>query len=154
MSHIRQTSAKRYGENVVCYISSLAVMNGMGDDINILLYGRDLGLLHTRRLVLEASGYRVLVATEFSEVQSAFVGSLIDLLILCHTLSHEECSKALALSISGWTATKSVVLAPGYPSGHMEALCESVDCCAEPAKLILTVGRIVGVPVTLHSHTY
>jgi hypothetical protein len=129
-------------------------MNEMDEDINILLYGRDPGLIHTRRLILEASGYRVLVATEFSAVQDAFAGTHIDLLILCHTLSHEECSKALALSVSGWNTTKSVVLSLGYSNGHMETLCESIDCCTEPAMLILTVGRIVGVPVTPHSHTY
>ena len=123
-------------------------------DVNILLYGRGPSLIHTRRLILEASGYSVLVATEFSAVQSAFARTPIDLLILCHTLTPEECSKALALSVSGWTTTKSVVLTPGYPNGHTEASCESIDCCAEPARLILTVGRIVGVPITPHSHTY
>jgi hypothetical protein len=126
----------------------------MTGEVNILLYGRDPGLVHTRRLILEASGYRVLIATEFSAVQSAFAGTPIDLLILCHTLTHEECNKALALSVSGWTTTKSVVLTPGYPTGHMEALCEPIDCCADPARLILTVGRIVGAPITPHSHTY
>lgn len=120
----------------------------MDEDVNLLLYGRDPGLLHTRGLILEASGYRVSVATGFSEVQRAFAGTHIDLLILCHTLPHEESSKARALSISRWNATKCIVLNPGYSCSHMEALCEPVDCCAEPAKLILTVGRIVGAPVT------
>jgi hypothetical protein len=135
-------------------MSSFVGRDSMGEEVNILLYGRDPGLVHTRRLILEASGYSVSVATEFSAVQSAFAGAHIDLLILCHTLTHEECGKALALSISGRTPTKSVVLTPGYPNGHMEALCESIDCCAEPAKLIWNVGRIVGVPITAHSHTY
>jgi hypothetical protein len=126
----------------------------MDKDINILLYGRDAGLLNTRRLVLEASGYRVLVAIGFSAVQKAFAESPIDLLILCQTLNHQECSEALALSVSGWTTTRSIVLTPHYPNGHIETLCESVDCSARPEKLIVMVGKIAGSPSRPHSHIY
>jgi hypothetical protein len=42
--------------------------------------------------------------------------------MLCQTPNHLECSEALTLSVSGWTTTRSIVLAPEHPKGHTEAI--------------------------------
>jgi hypothetical protein len=123
--------------------------------IFILLYGRDSRLLETRRLVLEASGYQLLVATKLSEVEQIVSIHLVHLIIICHTISLEECGRALGLTSSQQPAIRSLILisdTPSYPSAADEEVLYAME---GPAKLVLRVASLVGHPnSTTHSHTY
>ena len=62
---------------------------------SILVYGRDHRLLETRGWILERAGYRVLTALTLAEVERIAASESIGLLLLCHSLSVEDCEKAL-----------------------------------------------------------
>lgn len=62
----------------------------------ILVYGREPGLLETRSWVLQVAGFRVASAGDLQEAQVIAEGRDFDLLLLCHTLSMDECRAALA----------------------------------------------------------
>ena len=63
---------------------------------SILVYGRDPSLLDTRRWVLEKAGYRVLSAQTLAEAERIASTEPISLLVLCHSLTTQDCQDALA----------------------------------------------------------
>ncbi len=79
----------------------------------IALYGRDLPLLERRRRVLERSGYNVSVATEWSSLERLMSSATIDLLLLCHTLSMEDCGRAITLAHRGSPEARCLILTAG-----------------------------------------
>jgi hypothetical protein len=114
----------------------------MVSSVSILLYGRDSSLLNTRELILQRAGYRVFTATDLSEIDSVLQGESVDLLILCHSLTLEQCGRALAFCHSRWPFVKSLLLAaPGSwcAKGKRELVFEA---SAGPAELLATVGRL------------
>jgi hypothetical protein len=116
----------------------------------ILMYGHDEHLLETRQWVLQSRGYRVLTMLDPSAFASIPLVPSIPLLLLCHSLSPQECNVATALASTRWPEIQSLVLdADGgrAPSGLLGQLLHTMD---GPAKLISLVNRIVGngVPVT------
>jgi|GEM_PF-2713372 len=62
---------------------------------SILLFGHDRILLETRTLVLERGGCNVSVTSDLQDAIGRIDAELVDLLILCHTLSPEECAAIL-----------------------------------------------------------
>jgi DNA-binding NtrC family response regulator len=60
----------------------------------VLLFGNDLRLLESRRLVLESAGCTVYTAMRLLAVNQILTERPIDLLILCHSLTTEECERA------------------------------------------------------------
>jgi DNA-binding NtrC family response regulator len=118
----------------------------MSTPTTILVYGRDTGLLQTRQWLLEASGYRVLTATEISEVKGLVAEEGIDLLILCHSLSTEETQEALAAVAAPRPKIHTLIMAAYYgshPSGMPDAVLEVMD---GPAQLVSVVERLVQRP--------
>ncbi len=63
----------------------------------ILLYGNDDYLLETRQLVLERVGF-IRTVSSFLALHEIISTRNIDILILCHSLSREECEHALAVA--------------------------------------------------------
>jgi hypothetical protein len=106
-------------------------------------------------LVLEASGYQLLVATKLSEVEQIVSIHLVHLIIICHSISLEECGRALGLTSSQRPAIRSLILISDtrdYRSGTDEEVLYAME---GPAKLVLRVASLVGHPNnTTHSHTY
>ena len=62
---------------------------------SILVYGCDLTLLETRSWLLERAGFEVLQAKELSEAKQIVSTQSIHLLLLCHSLSVEDCQSIL-----------------------------------------------------------
>jgi hypothetical protein len=56
----------------------------------IFIYGNDVMLLTTRRMIFEKAGYTVFTAESFSDSMLVLMNHQIDILVLCQTLSHEE----------------------------------------------------------------
>jgi hypothetical protein len=118
----------------------------MGPSLTVLLYGRDRSLLNTRELILQKAGYRVWTAADLSEIDRAVQGERVDLLILCHSLTLEQCGRALAFCHSRWPFTKSLLLAVAgswCAAGKPELVFEAA---AGPAELLATVGRLFAHP--------
>jgi hypothetical protein len=103
----------------------------MAEPISILLCGQDSLLLQTRQWVLEAAGYQVRTTTEFSEV--ALESDPVDLLILCHSLSLEECGRAFALASTRWPKIRCIVLPEGASACSEQMLCSVLDATGAPA---------------------
>jgi hypothetical protein len=70
----------------------------MSKHISIVLYGRNLHLLDTRRRLLQEAGYQVWTAIQISGVFAIIIEERIEFLILCHTLSPEERAWAFAFA--------------------------------------------------------
>jgi hypothetical protein len=103
-------------------------------------------LLDTRRRVLEASGYQVYVATEFSEIERITSIKEISLIIVCHSVSMEDCGRVLNFASSRLPAIESLILvthASNWPVGMRVEVMYVMD---GPAKLVSTVGRLVNHP--------
>jgi len=118
----------------------------VGPSLSILLYGKDRSLLNTRELILLRAGYRVFTASDLLEIDSVVQGESVDLLILCHTLTLEQCGRALAFGHSRWPFMKSLLLAATdswCAAGKPELVFEAA---AGPAELLATVGRLFPYP--------
>jgi hypothetical protein len=112
--------------------------------VSIFLYGRDTQLLETRRWVLERSGARVWSSTEIIGLLQVAGDQQIDLFILCHSLSPEECDNALALAHTRWPQAESLILLAGYCGCHTGASDHVVDTGRGPAYLLETVSKLMG----------
>lgn len=96
----------------------------------VLMFGRDVMLLDTRRMVLQSAGYEVSTGTQLSELDRAVSLRSFDLLILCHTLALDECGRALALSLCRWPFMRTLRLRPGMVScstGLLDQVCKILD---------------------------
>ena len=117
----------------------------------ILVYGRDAQLLATRRLLLERPGYRVRAALSLADFDCIAPGDRVDLVILCHTLSKEECDRAITMIQSRWPMAKALVLTAGSPGCSARIVSEVQDSMAGPVRLLSTVSRMVNADV-VHAH--
>ena len=111
---------------------------------SILMYGHDEHLLETRQWVLQSRGYRVVTMLHPSGFAAIPLIPPIKLLLLCHSLSPEECDAAIAIASARWAGVRSLILDPDgtrAPSGLLGQLLHTME---GPAKLISVVSQIVG----------
>jgi DNA-binding response OmpR family regulator len=120
----------------------------MGYRTSILIYGRDPVLLETRRLILELSGYSVTIASDLAVVQRTIESQRIDLLLLCHSLSMEECGRAIALSASN-PSMKNLVLIAGKTSCHSRIASQVFDSMEGPARLVSAVKALADSAIAI-----
>ena len=118
----------------------------------IVAYSRDPQLLRTRRWVLERAGYQVVAATELSTITQLFPPKSIGLLILCHTLSMEECGRAIALVHTKSPQAQTLFLVAGQVDCQVESASEMLDATRGPDLLLKTVAGLVGTGFSLQSH--
>jgi hypothetical protein len=112
--------------------------------ISIVMYGHDERLLATRQWVLQSRGYRVLTVAHPSKIASIPQNLSAKLIILCHSLSPQECDCAVALATARWPEIQSLVLdfdGSRMPDGLLGQLLHTMD---GPAKLISAVNQIIG----------
>jgi predicted esterase len=88
---------------------------------SILMYGQDRELLESRTWVLETRRYHVVTARQISDVLGASETDAFDLLILCHSVSENECELVRILATSRWPSIRSLVLHAG-PSVSLSRL--------------------------------
>ena len=110
---------------------------------SILVYGRDAQLLETRRRVLELSGAHVWMATDISDIVQLGPAVRIDLIVLCHSLSTEQCDQALALAQSRWPQVQTLVLIAGERGCHTGGSDHMADVSRGPAYLLNTVAKLL-----------
>jgi DNA-binding NtrC family response regulator len=121
---------------------------------SVLLYGRDSRLLHTRQMLLQRDGYRVWVATNLDEIDAISRVETVSLLMLCHSLTLQECGRTVAYCQSRWPLMKSLILtSPG-------SWCEAggphqvFDATQGPANLLIALEQLLQPMSTAHSHLY
>lgn len=113
----------------------------------ILVYGREHGLLNTRRWVFEEAGYRAVTAQTLSEVERIAAGELISLLVLCHSLSVDDCEKALTAADTMQPQMKRLLLTAHTPictQGHIDRVLRASD---GPRALMAVVQELAPRPV-------
>jgi hypothetical protein len=111
---------------------------------SIVMYGHDQQLLATRQWVLQTRGYRVFIVPHPSKFASIPQNPPMKLLILCHSLTPEECGAAIALATARWPGIQTLTLdADGtrMPDGLLGQLLHTMD---GPAKLISIVTELIG----------
>jgi hypothetical protein len=111
---------------------------------SIVICGRDSLLLDTRKWVLERAGTRVFTATDLSDFGRIPSDVSIDLVILCHSLTKEQCSRALALAGTYWPQAQSLVLISGQSGCYTGATKQVADAAQGPANLLHTVTELLG----------
>jgi hypothetical protein len=94
----------------------------------VLVFSRDQMLLQTRQLILEAF-FRVVGAGKINEAESLIARHKFDLIVLCHSLPHEELQRVLDLVDEQCPDTKVLILAipgsdPFRPVSNQDLLME------------------------------
>ena len=120
----------------------------------ILVYGRDPALLETRRMVLASVGYDVTEAANLSQVKRTLSERPLDLLILCHSLSTDDCHHTLALATSRWPLMRILVLTAGASGCSTQLISEVLDAIKGPRELLSTVAKLVKTEPTANTHHY
>jgi CheY-like chemotaxis protein len=120
---------------------------------SILMYGRDADVLETRARVLEQAGHRVRTVASLDALERMLSTEQADLLVLCHSISMEECGRSIALTIP-WPQTKSLILTAGLKGYYTQIEGPVLDIMDGPANLVSTVGKLVHSESKAHTHIY
>jgi DNA-binding NtrC family response regulator len=106
---------------------------------SVLVFGRDYQLVHTRGMILEKAGFRVRTASSLPDIQQLLSEPAMDVMLLCHSLSTQECTEALALTHERWPSIQTIALVSGSSDCGSEAADAIMESTAGPAKLISAV---------------
>lgn len=122
----------------------------MSGSVRILLLGNDSHLLDTRQWVFESAGYEVYATASFlvlNHILTNHPASLpIDLMILCHSLSIEDCNRARSLARARFPKMEVVMLAANNGVLHSAEGDRVVDTAEGPRTLLETVKDLMKRP--------
>jgi hypothetical protein len=123
--------------------------------ISILLYGPDQRKLDARRCVLNAIGHQVWIATSLFELHK-IVSNVprLDLLVLSHSFSKQECGRAIALAHSCWPSTRTCVLSAANSASSAEVTVDVMTALRGPARLGSRFEMLVSGESSSCSHLY
>jgi hypothetical protein len=123
--------------------------------ISILLYGPDQHKLEARQRVLNAIGHQVWIATNLLEVHK-IVSNVprLDLLVLSHSFSKQECGRAIALTHSCWPSTRTCVLSAANSRSSAEVTVDVMEALRGPARLGSQLEMLVAGESSSYSHLY
>ena len=97
----------------------------------LLIYGTDSKLLDTRRMVLEYAGHHVLAQLDPLSAAPYLSELNFDVLILCHTLSPEDCHRVASLAYVRWPAIRTITLSRGWQTQPTTLLATVAGALAE-----------------------
>jgi DNA-binding response OmpR family regulator len=103
----------------------------------ILSAGRDPDLLKARNAALQAQGYRVAAAFGSSEVVDKLLNGDFDLVLLCHTMPHED-RRLLARIICRYSPSTPVVFISDNGSEDLEGGATALRCSSDQILATLT----------------
>ena len=110
---------------------------------SILMYGRDPLLIETRRLVLERRGHRVVSTCNTADIAPSLETGSFDLFLLCHSLTTNECDRALEMARTQWPSVKRLVLTSGSLGCRDHEPSNIFDTTFGPEKLLSTVANLI-----------
>ena len=106
---------------------------------SVLVFGRDHQLVHTRGLILEKAGFRVRTAASVPDIQQLLSEPIMDVMVLCHSLSPQDCDEAVALTHERWPNLQTIALTSGSRDCGSESADAVMAASDGPAKLIHAV---------------
>ena len=108
----------------------------------IIVFGHDQSLLDTRTWVLEGAGYEVSQASHLAELEQTADERTVALVVMCHTLSGEECSET-RMSLDHRPEIKCLLITANRPlssQAHREPAISAFD---GPKALLEMVGKLL-----------
>ena len=108
----------------------------------VLCFSRDLCLLETRAAVL-ATKYEVIPINTMEELRNVPVGTIIDLVLLCHTLNEGECHSALQLIHQRWPAARILGMRTLGKGCSIENTDTAVSATDGPASLLRSIDGVL-----------
>lgn len=112
----------------------------------ILMLGKDQPLLASRAQVLRSAGCHVMVATQLYDFECCLAVAEFDLIILCHSLSPQECTAAIALVGSQLPVLVLLSSTSGCFCKHLVHTAYTSD---GPEKLVAVVHNLTDQSTTL-----
>jgi hypothetical protein len=83
----------------------------MNNRSSVLLYGPDRKVLAASQKILKMIGHRVAIATNLCEIHEIVTHiDRLDLLVLSHSFSKQQCGRAITLTHARWPGMRSCVL--------------------------------------------
>jgi DNA-binding NtrC family response regulator len=108
---------------------------------SVLVFGRDHQLVHTRSLILEKAGFRVRTASSLPDIQQLLSEPTMDVMLLCHSLSIQECADALTITHERWPRIQTIALVSGSSDCGSKSVDTVIEVTEGPAKLISAVRK-------------
>ena len=108
---------------------------------SVLVFGRDYQLVHTRGLILEKAGFRVRTASSLPDIHQLLSEPTMDVMLLCHSLSIQECDEALLLTHERWPHMQTIALVSGSSDCGSQSVDTVIEATDGPAKLITAVRK-------------
>ena len=108
---------------------------------SVLVFGRDHQLVHTRSLILERAGFHVHTAASLADIQLLPSKPHIDVMVLCHSLSTQDCDEALILTHERWPDIQTIALVAGPSDCGSDSTDAVMETHEGPAKLINAVRQ-------------
>jgi len=126
------------------------------NQISVLIYGHDARLLESRKWVLQGCGYRALSVRNVSALNQVPLTPPIDLLVLCHGVSPEECESAIANAKLRWPNVKELALVRHNGARDLASVLGDVHKALDARDPMLSmVGQLVGHSTSSsYSHIY
>lgn len=112
----------------------------------VLVVSRDAMLLHTRQLILGAF-FQVQSAGRIREVEEQLSIRQFDLIILCYTLSPEECRQVINLAAEQKRRARVLILTPAGISPPEPAPIDAMMTEAGPYYLLKKSAEMLGVDI-------
>ena len=110
---------------------------------SILLFGSDTNVLHSRQLVLQNCGYEARFTSRIDEAEQLLRAGSIDLLVLCHTASSEDCDYFLDTVAGLERHVKVLVLLSGPRGCSYVDRHAVIDVMDGPGRFVATVNELV-----------
>ena len=109
----------------------------------IVVYGHDQSLLDTRTWVLEGAGYEVSQASDIGELEQAACERSVKLVVLCHTLTEQECEATRTSLEERQPATQRLLITTNRPLFSQTAREPAISAFDGPRALIEIVGKLL-----------
>ena len=109
----------------------------------IVVYGHDQSLLDTRTWVLEGAGYQVSQASEFSELERAAGSQVVGLVVMCHTLTPEQCDETRASLQNYRPSIKRLLITANRPIAIQAVGEPTISAFDGPRALIDMVAKVL-----------
>lgn len=127
----------------------------MNNKSSILLYGPDREVLAASQQILKMIDYRVAIATNLCEIQEMVARiHRVDLLVLSHSFSKQQCGRAIALTHARWPRMRSCVLSVDDAILSETVVGEVTAAFQGPIKLDSWLETLVANESTACSHLY
>jgi DNA-binding response OmpR family regulator len=111
----------------------------MPTSASVLVFGRDHQLVHTRGLILEKAGFHVSTAASLPDIRQLPSEPHIDVMLLCHTLSGDDCDGALAITRDRWPHIQTIAMISGRSDCGSKSTDAAIDASEGPAKLVSAI---------------